>query len=281
MEEQILMVNFAGQVGIWAENGSGGFIGDIVFSGGLYGILCGNQQFTATFLVFQSCKNAIGLIWDWAWTWSQLLVVSCEVAINMNPPGASASDPAGSIYLVDSDFVTNDVFIKTFPFQNTEQGTTVFTFDNLHYGENGEFIQFPDGSYLDFDGGTDSYIDLMTIGDIEINGVLDGFYYLSAPDRPAALTGTGASIGYPHQWWQRRPKPTYQDVPAGDFLNAMDYAWGDGVTDDTGELDPSYISSSFPLFYIKAFRFFPNIAKVEVFQAALHVFLFCSSLIDF
>jgi hypothetical protein len=104
-------------------------------------------------------------------------------------------------------------------------------------------MEFPDGSYLDLDDGTDSVIDLMTIGDVEVDGMLDGFYYINAPDRPAALTGSGASLGYPHAWWQRRPKPTYQNVPAGNFLNAMDYAWGDGVTDDTGEFSPLYIHS--------------------------------------
>jgi glucan 1,3-beta-glucosidase len=32
--------------GIFMENGSGGFLGDIVFNGGKYGFWSGNQQFT-------------------------------------------------------------------------------------------------------------------------------------------------------------------------------------------------------------------------------------------
>jgi len=43
--------------GMFAQNGSGGGISDITFTGGAYGILGGNQQFTAQRLTFNGCAS--------------------------------------------------------------------------------------------------------------------------------------------------------------------------------------------------------------------------------
>ena len=55
------------QQGMFAENGSGGVMSDITFSGGNFGIYGGNQQFTATRLRFINCNTAVQIIWDWGW----------------------------------------------------------------------------------------------------------------------------------------------------------------------------------------------------------------------
>lgn len=52
-------------VGIFMENGSGGFLSDLVFYGGNIGFRAGSQQFTARNLHFTSCLTAIQIIWDW------------------------------------------------------------------------------------------------------------------------------------------------------------------------------------------------------------------------
>ena len=52
-------------VGIFMENGSGGFLSDLVFFGGNIGFRAGNQQYTARNLHFESCLTAISMIWDW------------------------------------------------------------------------------------------------------------------------------------------------------------------------------------------------------------------------
>jgi hypothetical protein len=49
------------QQAIYAENGSGGFMSDLVFKGGALDIYGGSQQFTAQRLTF----NNVQLIWDW------------------------------------------------------------------------------------------------------------------------------------------------------------------------------------------------------------------------
>lgn len=47
------------QQGIFMDNGSGGFMTDLVFNGGRYGAFLGSQQFTTRNLVFNNCKTAI------------------------------------------------------------------------------------------------------------------------------------------------------------------------------------------------------------------------------
>ncbi|KAL2017482.1 hypothetical protein VTK56DRAFT_2078 [Thermocarpiscus australiensis] len=232
------------QVGIWAENGSGGWLSDIVFTGGQYGFLGGNQQYTVTNLYFHQCANGVGLIWDWAWTWANLLFESCDVAINLNPPGASQADPVGSIYLLDSDFVTCGTMIYTFPFRSSEQGTTVFTFDNIHFVGNSYFLGFTDGTVTGIDVTSDGNIDFATIGDIEVGAALDGFYTIDVGNRSSelALPWTGYT-GYAQQPYRRR-----HDVDASNFYNAKWYAYGDGVTDDTQNLqDLLFYCSEFNL----------------------------------
>lgn len=53
--------------GAVAENGSGGWLGDITISGGEYGILAGSQQYSASRISITDSQKCIGLIWNWVW----------------------------------------------------------------------------------------------------------------------------------------------------------------------------------------------------------------------
>lgn len=53
------------QQGIFMDNGSGGFMTDLVFNGGKYGAFFGNQQFTTRNLTFNGCQTAIFMNWNW------------------------------------------------------------------------------------------------------------------------------------------------------------------------------------------------------------------------
>lgn len=53
------------QQGIFMDNGSGGFMTDLTFNGGNYGAFLGSQQFTTRNLVFNNCKTAIFMNWNW------------------------------------------------------------------------------------------------------------------------------------------------------------------------------------------------------------------------
>ncbi|KAF8831744.1 hypothetical protein HHX47_DHR1000965 [Lentinula edodes] len=51
--------------GIWMENGSGGFMSDLTFYGGKFGMWVGNQQFTVQNVTMNNCKTAVFGIWNW------------------------------------------------------------------------------------------------------------------------------------------------------------------------------------------------------------------------
>jgi hypothetical protein len=55
------------QIGMFAENGNGGQISDVTFTGGGIGLKGGSQQFTAQRLTFNGCTIGIQVIWDWGW----------------------------------------------------------------------------------------------------------------------------------------------------------------------------------------------------------------------
>jgi glucan 1,3-beta-glucosidase len=65
--------------GVYIESGSGGFIGDLTFEGGLNGLTVGNQQFTMRNLTFSGAVNAVNQLWDWGWTYKGLNINNCQI----------------------------------------------------------------------------------------------------------------------------------------------------------------------------------------------------------
>jgi hypothetical protein len=84
-------------VGIFMENGSGGFLSDLVFFGGNIGFRAGSQQYTARSLHFTSCLTAISMIWDWGFVWKDIYVLSCYVAVDCTSVGGIGNQGTGSI----------------------------------------------------------------------------------------------------------------------------------------------------------------------------------------
>lgn len=52
---------------------------DISFTGGMWGILGGNQQYTVRAASFMSVANAIGMIWDWGWVSLAFHYIFCMI----------------------------------------------------------------------------------------------------------------------------------------------------------------------------------------------------------
>jgi hypothetical protein len=60
---EFVMTPGSAHQGIWMENGSGGFMSDLSFKGGRYGMWVGNQQFLSRNLAFDGCETAIYMNW--------------------------------------------------------------------------------------------------------------------------------------------------------------------------------------------------------------------------
>ena len=101
------------QQGIYMENGSGGFMGDLTFNGGAIGMAVSNQQFTTRNLTFVGCQTAIQLGWDWLWMFKSVSVTDADVAIDMSALQNGVNQTVGSLLLVDSSIKNSVTGIKT------------------------------------------------------------------------------------------------------------------------------------------------------------------------
>ncbi|KAK4102737.1 glycoside hydrolase family 55 protein [Parathielavia hyrcaniae] len=198
------------QTGIFAENGSGGQISDITFTGGGYGIYGGNQQFTAQRLRFSGCTIGVQIIWDWGWVWKSVVMTNVGTGFRLLPNDGDSGN-IGSISVLDSSFTTVGTVVVIAPPSSTPDGGRQ---QRRHI----------------LAGGT-TKIDHWALGPVYAgsatartfsNGAKIGNYR-----RPATLINDNGA-------YYERDKPQYENVPLSSFLHVRDFgATGDGATDDT------------------------------------------------
>jgi hypothetical protein len=118
--------------GLFIEEGSGGFLNDLIFYGGQYGAQLGNQQYTMRNLSFIGSKVGIQQLWDWGWTYKSLKFQNCGVGIDM-----STTD-VGSVTLIDSTFTQVNralIVARRPPAANAGRGSIVI--------EGNKYVQVP------------------------------------------------------------------------------------------------------------------------------------------
>ncbi|KAH7071790.1 LysM domain-containing protein [Paraphoma chrysanthemicola] len=247
------------QVGIFAENGSGGWITNILTDGGLYGFLGGNQQYSINGFSAQNAKNGIGLIWDWTWSWTGVVIHDCDVGIDLTANGSSQAEPVGSFVLVDSFFQNVPTIIKTYlSTSNKQQGSTVITVSNTGFRDCGNFILLPNNQVVNPQGGISStQINYLQIGDMVTHDDSSG-----KVTRPIELTTSGREGDwYPQRAYMDPGRPHYSTYTDSQILNANLVAkgsylilTGDGRTDDTAALQAlfTYAADHSMLLYIPA-----------------------------
>ncbi|KAK4249701.1 glycoside hydrolase [Corynascus novoguineensis] len=214
-------------VGLFMEEGSGGFLTDITFNGGATGASMGNQQFTMRNMKFNNCKTAIIQIWDWGWTYAGLSINNCQVGIDMSN---SNTMNVGSITLIDSSFTNVPVAILTSWTQNPKPATVEsLVMENVVLNNVPVVVQGPGGTTL------------LAGGSTTVNGWGIGHSYGSSgptrfagpitPNRrPGVLLASGGR-------YFTRSKPQYEGVPVSSFLSVRSAgAKGDASADDTAAL---------------------------------------------
>ncbi|PGH35768.1 hypothetical protein GX50_01351 [[Emmonsia] crescens] len=219
------------QQAIFTENGSGGVMSDLTFTGGNFGIYGGNQQFTAQRLKFTNCKTAVQLIWDWGWIWKNIEITGSTTGFKLmsedNVPRT------GSIMVLDSIFRNTDTALLTFPAtQERGRGTTGITLDNVAFEEVRNAVADNQGKvYL---AGSVRSVNTWALGpvyfDISQRDYTLGMSFNTAREA-TLLTDRLASL--PKAPFFERPKPQYETIPASKFVHMKDHAKGNGVTDDT------------------------------------------------
>ncbi|KAI0196341.1 pectate lyase superfamily protein-domain-containing protein [Astrocystis sublimbata] len=227
-------------VGIFTENGSGGFMSDITFFGGNIGMRVGSQQFTARGLTFTSQSTAVSMIWDWGWTWQNIVVNSAFIAFDCTafggPVNGAQIQGTGSLTVLDSHF-------SSVPFAITV-GPTIqpaITIDNLLVDGNTPSIVLVSGGATILPGTTGAPLTINSwasgrryTDSAAGTGISTSDFLTPVPNKPSSMLSSSGQ-------WFTRSKPQYETLTAGDIVSVATFgAVGDGVTDSTTALNNAF-----------------------------------------
>ncbi|KAI9370088.1 pectate lyase superfamily protein-domain-containing protein [Aspergillus egyptiacus] len=135
------------QQGIFMDNGSGGFMTDLVFNGGNYGMFVGNQQFTSRNLTFNDCNTGVFMNWNWAWTFKSVTFNNCGLGLNMS--NSPSNQTVGSVLLLDTDFVNTPTGVVTAWGGNSiPVGAGTLVLDNVDFSGSSVAVAGIDGSSI-------------------------------------------------------------------------------------------------------------------------------------
>jgi hypothetical protein len=210
------------QTGMFAENGSGGQISDVTFTGGAFGIWGGIQQFTAQRLRFSGCTVGVHVIWDWGWVWKSITMTNVGTGFKLVPEGSSGN--IGSAMFLDSSFTNVGTVVQITPPSSTPStGTTGLVLENVALsGVSKAAVADTSGAVL-LAGGT-SRIEHWALGPV-YEGSVDARSFSAGGkvgNYRRSLTLTNDNGAY-----YERPKPQYESASVGDFVPHA-RLWGHG-----------------------------------------------------
>jgi len=219
------------QEAIFIEEGSGGFVGDLVIDGGYQGLTVGNQQFTFRNISISNAGIAVKQLWDWGWTYQDIKIRNCDVGFDISSVNGG-SLTVGSITVFDSEITDTTVGVK-FGSPQVQQPpiSNNIILENVKINRVGVAVQGPLGeTVLD---GTPGSTTIAAWGRGN-SYTPDGPKFFQAPftpnSRPTSLTAGSA--------YYTRSKPQYVNEPVSNFLSARSEGCkGDGVADDTDALN--------------------------------------------
>lgn len=226
------------QVGIFMDNGSGGFMSDLTFNGGKYGAFFGNQQFTTRNLTFNNCQTAIFMNWNWAWTLQGVTINNAGVGLDMSNGGAGGQT-VGSVLLADSTISNTPIGVLTV-YETAESSTNgTLILDNVDMSNNVPVAVSNAGTKA-----------TLLAGNCKIGSWIQGRQYLSA-NAGSAVQGPQTTVTKPVTLLNSaghvftRSKPQYESLPVSAFLSTKAHgAKGDGVTDDTAVIQALFDSAA-------------------------------------
>ncbi|THZ35414.1 pectin lyase-like protein [Aureobasidium pullulans] len=247
-------------VGIFQENGSGGFVSDLTFNYGNIGYRAGSQQMTARNLVFNSCLTAVSSIWNWGWVWQSITVNNCYQAFDCSNFGGIDGQGTGSMSIIDSHFNSVPYAIAL-----TAGGPyPALYLDNLLVdGPNSHQIVFYSGhadSLLEVTQGDSLTVNGWAMGhrfqDINDEGNNTHGYISPNPKRPSSLNSNNNLFAV--------SRPQYASLGSGDVVNVLSKGVKNDGTGDQTSLINSILSSS-----VGSLVFFP--AGVYIVKGTVEV----------
>ncbi|KAJ3396013.1 hypothetical protein HDU92_004316 [Lobulomyces angularis] len=211
-----------GHQGIWMENGSGGFMSELVFNGGKFAMWMGNQQFTVRDVQISNAQTGIYLNWGWQWSFQKLTISNSKIGIDMTSGGSSGQQVA-SLTVLDSDFNSVEKAILTVKSSTSlYAGAGTLILDNVKVSNVAVIVQGESAPILK--GSASSTVSAWSIGR-DVNGAYTEGTYTS-PRSQLLLDSQGNFF--------TRSRPQYNNYEKSQFINVKDFGVrGDGKTDDS------------------------------------------------
>jgi glucan 1,3-beta-glucosidase len=217
------------QLGIFMDNGSGGFMTDLTFNGGQYGAFFGSQQFTTRNLTFNDCRTAIFMNWNWAWSLHGVSINNCGVGVDMSNGGEAQT--VGSVMLLDSTIANTPIGVATAYDPNSAFTNGSLIIENTDMSQN---VPTAIANTINPDAPS-----TILAGNQVVASFVQGRVYDAsgagkavqaadtAPTKPAVLLDADGKVF-------TRAKPQYESVPESSFVHVKkNGAVGDGATDDS------------------------------------------------
>jgi len=215
------------QIGMFAENGSGGGISDVTFTGGGVGLKGGEQQFTAQRPTFNGCTIGVQVIWDWGWVWKSITMNNVGTGFKLVGDGGVGN--IGSASIMDSSFSNVQTMVVMNPINAASgKGSTGLILENIALSGVGVAVVDTAGRTLLASSAT---IDQWIVGPV---------YQGSAEKRDFSYGGKvgsfrrhGSLLDTMGNYFERA-RPQYEDQDVSVFRHTKDLGCkGDGSTDDT------------------------------------------------
>ncbi|KAJ3492335.1 hypothetical protein NLI96_g51 [Meripilus lineatus] len=216
--------------GIFMENGSGGFMGDLVFNGGKFGIWVGNQQFTVRNITVNNAQSAIFGVWNWGWTFQGVTINNCHVGFDLTTGGTTqATQGVGAEAIIDAVVTNTSIFVQSSKASTSLTGSLVL--NNIRLTSVPVAVGVAGGQVV-LPGGTLT-IDTWGQGNVYSGTNPTGRFVQSTIPSPlktsSLLDSAGRIFGRAH--------PQYENYAVSQFVSVKDQgAIGNGKADDTAAI---------------------------------------------